>query len=162
VGLPGAGRHEHQRRLHKYGYAFKGASALIWRTPELWHKQLWVDDNVWGGGLYASSTPAGTHPAPPIAGAWVSLRYRGEAGYLARTREVRDATRQLITGVTEPDAAIFQFWLNRTREGLHLMVSPYHLQILDELLAEIGMAVEAVRREGITSQDKQASYSGTL
>jgi glutamate/tyrosine decarboxylase-like PLP-dependent enzyme len=176
--------------IHKYGYAFKGASALIWRTPELWHKQLWVDDNVWGGGLYASSTPAGTRPAPPIAGAWVSLRYHGEAGYLARTREVRDATRQLIMGltaidglqlVTEPDAAIFQFrsddvdvhavadlleqrkwWLNRTREGLHLMVSPYHLQIVDELLAEIGMAVEVVRREGITSQDKQASYSGTL
>jgi sphinganine-1-phosphate aldolase len=176
--------------IHKYGYAFKGASALIWRTPELWHKQLWVDDNVWGGGLYASATPAGTRPAPPIAGAWVALRYHGEAGFLARTREVREATQRLIAGitgidglelVTEPDAAIFQFrsdtidlhavadlleqrkwWLNRTTEGLHLMVSPYHLQVVDELLAEVRTAVEAVRSGGgVTSQTTEASYSGT-
>jgi sphinganine-1-phosphate aldolase len=175
--------------IHKYGYAFKGASALIWRTPELWHKQLWVDDNVWGGGLYASNTPAGTRPAPPIAGAWVALRYHGEEGYLARTREVRDVTKKLIAGitsidglelVTEPDAAIFQFrsdtvdlhavadllekrkwWLNRTVEGLHLMVSPYHLQIVDELLAELRAAVETVSSGGLTSQGKPASYSGT-
>jgi sphinganine-1-phosphate aldolase len=174
--------------IHKYGYAFKGASALIWRTPELWHKQLWVDDNVWGGGLYASSTPAGTRPAPPIAGAWVALRYHGEEGYLAKTREVREATQKLIAGitsidglelVTEPDAAIFQFrsdavdlhavadlleqrkwWLNRTTEGLHLMVSPYHLQIVNELLAEIRTAVETVRSSGATS-NSAASYSGT-
>jgi sphinganine-1-phosphate aldolase len=175
--------------IHKYGYAFKGASALIWRTPDLWHRQLWVDDNVWGGGLYASATPAGTRPAPPIAGAWVALRYHGEDGYLARTRDVREATQKLIAGitsidglelVTKPDAAIFQFrsdvvdlhavadlleqrkwWLNRTPEGLHLMVSPYHLRVVDELLTELNTAVETVRRTGVTSQDKEASYGGT-
>jgi hypothetical protein len=41
------------------------------------------------------------------------------------------------------------------------MVSPYHLQVVDEMLAEIRTAVEAVRRTGVISQEKEASYSGT-
>ena len=53
--------------IHKYGYTFKGASIVAYRSRDLLERQFfWYDD--WPGGLYASGTPAGTRPAPPIAG----------------------------------------------------------------------------------------------
>ncbi|MBL7489362.1 aspartate aminotransferase family protein [Frankia sp. AgB1.9] len=173
--------------IHKYGYSFKGASTILWRDPDLAFKRVWFDDGVWGGGLYATATPAGTRPAPPIAGAWAALKYHGVEGYLAKARAVRDATRRLVAGIESidglrltirPDAAVFQFasedvdlaavadvleerrwWLNRQPGGLHLMVSPYHVHIVDELLAELRAAVDQVRA-GRRSQGAAASYTG--
>lgn len=173
--------------IHKYGYSFKGASALLWRDGDLAFKRVWFDDGIWGGGLYATATPAGTRPAPPIAGAWAALHYHGVDGYLDKARAVRDATRRLIAGIeaidglrltTRPDAAVFQFssddvdlsavadvlearqwWLNRQPGGLHLMVSPYHVHIVDELLDELRAAVETVRA-GRRSQGVAATYAG--
>lgn len=137
--------------IHKYGYSFKGASAIVFRDAETSYKRIWFDDGAWGGGLYGSPTPAGTRPAPPIAGAWAALHYHGEAGYLAKTRAVRDATRRLLAGIeaidglrvtARPDASVFQFtsdivdmaavadaleerrwWLDRQPGGLHVMLS---------------------------------------
>ncbi|MCU1352664.1 MAG: PLP-dependent enzyme glutamate decarboxylase, partial [Acidimicrobiales bacterium] len=53
--------------VHKYGYAFKGASTVLYRSRELLQLQhFWYD--AWPGGLYASGTTAGTRPAAPIVG----------------------------------------------------------------------------------------------
>jgi sphinganine-1-phosphate aldolase len=173
--------------IHKYGYSYKGASALLWRDAETAYKRAWFDDGVWGGGMYATATPAGTRPAPPIAGAWASLRYHGEQGYLAKATKIQTATRRLIAGIediaglrltTVPDAPVFQFtsddvdlaavadvleerrwWLNRQPGGLHLMISPYHVHIVDELLAELRSAVAEVRA-GRTSAGLSAQYAG--
>jgi sphinganine-1-phosphate aldolase len=68
--------------IHKYGYSYKGASALLYRDLDLYRTQWWFDDGAWGGGLYGAPTIAGTRPAPPIAGAWAALRTLGEEGYL--------------------------------------------------------------------------------
>ena len=62
--------------IHKYGYTFKGASIVAYRARDLLERQFfWYDD--WPGGLYASGTPAGTRPAPPIAGAWAAINAPG-------------------------------------------------------------------------------------
>ncbi|HEX7354509.1 MAG TPA: aminotransferase class V-fold PLP-dependent enzyme [Mycobacteriales bacterium] len=172
--------------IHKYGYAFKGASVIAFRDAETSYKRIWFDDGVWGGGLYGSPTPAGTRPAPPIAGAWAALRYHGEEGYLAKTRAVRDATRRLIAGIeaidglrltAKPDASVFQFtsdevdmaavadsleerrwWLDRQPGGLHVMLSPYHVHVIDDLLADLSGAVSEVRA-GRTSAGQDARYA---
>jgi sphinganine-1-phosphate aldolase len=171
--------------LHKYGYAFKGASVLLHRDVAQYRSQWWFDDGAWGGGLYGSPTAAGTRPAPPIAGAWAALRHLGEEGYLRQATKVRDATRRLMAGIeaieglhitSTPDLCVFQFgsdvvdmaavadalavqgWYpNRQPGGLHLMVSPFHVNVADEFLAALAVAVDRARA-GATSDSGPAVY----
>ncbi|MBN1094102.1 aspartate aminotransferase family protein [Blastococcus sp. TML/M2B] len=171
--------------LHKYGYAFKGASVLLHRDVAQYRTQWWFDDGAWGGGMYGSPTTAGTRPAPPIAGAWAALKHLGEEGFLRQARKVRDATRRLQAGIeaidelsltSTPDLCVFQFgsdvldmrvvadslaeqgWFpNRQPGGLHVMVSPVHDRVADEFLAALGTAVE-VARSGRTSDAGPATY----
>ncbi|MBI4818408.1 MAG: aspartate aminotransferase family protein [Deltaproteobacteria bacterium] len=84
--------------LHKYGYAAKGASLLIWRDMDFMRHQFYVATE-WPGGIYASATAAGTRPGGPIAAAWAGLRGFGEDGYLAAARQSLNAADRLRAGV---------------------------------------------------------------
>ena len=171
--------------IHKYGYSFKGASVLLHRDRTNYAKQWWFDDGAWGGGLYGSPTPAGTRPAPPIAGAWAALRFLGAAGYLELARVVRDTRDLLLRGIeaidglriTEPpDLSIFEvgsdeldisavgdalveagWYPDRQPGGLHFMLSPFHAKVAPDLLAALAAAVAAVR-DGRTSDGTAATY----
>ena len=55
--------------LHKFGYAGKGASLLLWRSLADLEKQIFVATDF-PGGIYASPTMIGTRPGGPIAAAW--------------------------------------------------------------------------------------------
>lgn len=88
--------------LHKYGYAFKGVSTVLYRSRELLQNQFfWYDD--WPGGMYASGTTAGTRSAAPIAGAWAAVNHLGGDGYLRMTAVVRDTSRRFIEGINAID-----------------------------------------------------------
>jgi sphinganine-1-phosphate aldolase len=84
--------------VHKYGYASKGVSVILYRTHELAHKQLFVTTD-WLGGFYASTAMAGTRPAGPIAAAWAALMHIGRDGYLELTRTAHDAALALRAGI---------------------------------------------------------------
>ena len=79
--------------VHKYGYASKGVSVILYRTHELARKQLFVTTD-WLGGFYASTAMAGTRPAGPIAAAWAVLMHIGRDGYVELTRTAHDAARR--------------------------------------------------------------------
>lgn len=171
--------------LHKYGYAFKGASALLWRDPARYRRQWWLDDGAWGGGLYGSPTSAGTRPAPPIAGAWAALHALGEEGYLRLAAEVRDARDRFLQGLrgiadlrptVPPDLSVIEVrsdevdleavadamsergWeLDRQPGGLHLMLSPYHLRVVEPLLQALRESVSEVQG-GRRSSPARAQY----
>ncbi|KAJ6440745.1 sphinganine-1-phosphate aldolase BST1 [Purpureocillium lavendulum] len=66
---------------HKYGFAPKGNSTVLYRTAELRTYQYYVCPD-WSGGVYASPGMAGSRPGALIAGCWASLMTVGEAGYL--------------------------------------------------------------------------------
>ncbi len=83
--------------VHKYGYASKGVSVILYRTHELARHQLFVTTD-WLGGFYASTAMAGTRPAGPIAAAWAALMHIGNDGYLELTRTAHDAARRLAGG----------------------------------------------------------------
>src|ERR1700683_5373435 len=89
--------------VHKYGYASKGVSVILYRTHELARKQLFVTTD-WLGGFYASTAMAGTRPAGPVAAAWAALMHIGHQGYLELTRTAHDAARQLRDGIESVDA----------------------------------------------------------
>ena len=89
--------------VHKYGYASKGVSVILYRTHELARKQLFVTTD-WLGGFYASTAMAGTRPAGPIAAAWAALMHIGREGYLELTRTAHDAALELRAGIESIDA----------------------------------------------------------
>jgi glutamate/tyrosine decarboxylase-like PLP-dependent enzyme len=84
--------------VHKYGYASKGVSVILYRTHDLARHQIFVTSD-WLGGFYASTAMAGTRPAGPIAAAWAALMHIGVNGYLELTRTAHDAAVDLRTGI---------------------------------------------------------------
>ena len=170
--------------VHKYGYAFKGASVILYRDPAMVRRQWFLFDD-WPGGLYGSATTAGTRPAAPIAGAWATIRHLGVDGYLAKARVVLDTTRRFRSGIDavpglsvtgDPDLSVFEFgsetldigavgdvmdergWhLDRQQGGLHLMVSPFHAHVVDAFLADLGEAA-ASAASGRDGSGRSATY----
>jgi len=72
---------------HKYGYAAKGTSVVLYRDSDLRAHQYYRTAD-WPGGLYFSPTFAGSRPGALSAQAWASLVSIGEAGYLEATRRI--------------------------------------------------------------------------
>ena len=66
--------------VHKYGYAAKGASTVLYRDMSYLKHQFFVQTEF-PGGIYASPTMAGTRPGGAIAAAWAAMRALGEDGY---------------------------------------------------------------------------------
>jgi len=79
---------------HKYGYAAKGTSVVLYRGEELRRFQYYTTAD-WPGGLYFSPTFAGSRPGGLSAACWAALVSTGEEGYLAATARIL-ATAQLL------------------------------------------------------------------
>lgn len=79
---------------HKYGFAPKGNSVVLYRTAELRAYQYFVIPD-WAGGVYASPGFAGSRPGALIAGCWTSLMSVGEEGYLNACVEIVSATKRI-------------------------------------------------------------------
>lgn len=84
--------------VHKYGYAAKGASILVYRSIDYLKHQFFVSTD-WPGGIYASPSIAGTRAGGPIAAAWAALHAMGEAGYLELAERALNVTKTLRAGV---------------------------------------------------------------
>lgn len=72
---------------HKYGYAAKGTSVILYRSKELRHYQYYTASD-WPGGLYFSPTFAGSRPGALSAACWAALTSIGERGYLDATKKI--------------------------------------------------------------------------
>ncbi|HEV3130651.1 MAG TPA: aminotransferase class V-fold PLP-dependent enzyme [Acidimicrobiales bacterium] len=103
--------------LHKYGYATKGVSVILYRHRRLAGLQPFVTTN-WLGGLYGSPSMAGTRPAGPIAAGWAVLHHLGADGYLRLAEDAHQAAAAIkgaihdTAGLTlrgSPDATVFAF-----------------------------------------------------
>ena len=88
---------------HKYGYAAKGTSVVLYRGQELRHYQYYTATD-WPGGLYFSPTFAGSRPGALSAACWAAITSIGVEGYLAATKkilETSNAIKQGIRGIPE-------------------------------------------------------------
>jgi len=72
---------------HKYGFAPKGNSVIMYRDSELRKYQYFVYPD-WAGGAYASPSLAGSRPGALIAGTWATMQYMGQNGYLNSCRSI--------------------------------------------------------------------------
>lgn len=85
---------------HKYGYAAKGTSVVLYRNPGLRHYQ-WYKATDWPGGLYLSPTFAGSRPGALSAACWAALMSMGESGYLEATKKILDTAARIKKGISE-------------------------------------------------------------
>jgi len=84
--------------LHKYGYAAKGCSAIMYRSKEIRKYQIFACTDTTGYTLI-NPTMLSSKSGGPMAGAWAVLNFLGEEGYMRIVREVQEATKILINGV---------------------------------------------------------------
>ncbi|KAK7518480.1 pyridoxal phosphate-dependent transferase [Phyllosticta citriasiana] len=79
---------------HKYGFAPKGNSTILYRTDALRAYQYFICPD-WSGGVYASPSIAGSRPGALIAGCWASLVACGESGYIAACHKIVGAAKRI-------------------------------------------------------------------
>ncbi|KAI4240084.1 MAG: hypothetical protein L6R40_005322 [Gallowayella cf. fulva] len=88
---------------HKYGFAPKGNSTLLYRTAALRTYQYFISPE-WSGGVYGSIGIAGSRPGALIAGCWASLMSVGENGYINSCHSIVGTAKKLETAIRENPA----------------------------------------------------------
>ncbi|MEM2420532.1 MAG: aspartate aminotransferase family protein [Acidilobaceae archaeon] len=102
--------------LHKYGYAPKGSSIILYRDRSLRRYQIFTYAG-WPGYPLVNTTILSTRSAGPLAASWAILKYLGYNGYMNMTRKILKAKRDIIRGLNnlglkiigKPEASIVAF-----------------------------------------------------
>ncbi len=88
---------------HKYGYAAKGTSVVLYRGEKLRQYQYYTVTE-WPGGLYFSPTFAGSRPGGLIAACWAALLSMGKKGYMDATAKILETAHYIKAEVRKiPD-----------------------------------------------------------
>ncbi|KAF4552106.1 Sphingosine-1-phosphate lyase-like protein [Elsinoe fawcettii] len=88
---------------HKYGFAPKGNSVVLYRNANLRKYQYFISPD-WSGGVYASPNMAGSRPGALIAGCWASLMSVGENGYIDACHKIVGAAKQIADAIKEKES----------------------------------------------------------
>jgi len=177
--------------IHKYGFAAKGASCILYRDEQLRRHQYFAYSN-WPGGIYVSPTMTGTRPGGAIAAAWACLQHLGREGYLDLARRIMDLSDRLRKGIAaieglyifgQPVASVFGFgleegnvyllgelmerrgWhLDRLQDppGLHLMVTPVHEPVVQPFLDDLAECTRQAREQADESLSGMAAVYGMM
>lgn len=112
--------------LHKYGYAAKGASIILYKDKQLRKYQFWACSR-WTGYTVINPAVTSSKTGGPMAAAWAVLNHLGDEGYMAIVAGVMAATKKLVDGVNridgvrvlgEPDMCMFS--LASTSEKINI------------------------------------------
>ncbi len=161
--------------IHKYGYAAKGASVILYKNSTLRKFQFYTYTK-WTGGIYASPTMTGTRPGGAIAAAYAALKFIGNDGYLKlakscmeTTLKIQNEIRQIpeLNILSSPDATLFaitsddfdiyelgdemgilgwQIDRQQMPASLHFSINPAHEAVADELLQDLHNAVAKAKK----------------
>jgi len=83
---------------HKYGFAPKGSSVIMYKDAALRKYQYYVNPD-WPGGVYASPSLSGSRPGALIAGTWAAMQYLGSDGYLESCRSIVNCARTIANTI---------------------------------------------------------------
>ncbi|KAI9250288.1 sphingosine-1-phosphate lyase [Sporodiniella umbellata] len=128
---------------HKYGFAAKGSSIIMYRNPTIRKYQYFLYSQ-WTGGIYASPSIAGSRPGALIAGCWAALMHMGEDGYLKTCQQIIGARRTMQEGVLsipelhvkgDPVGPVLAFGAN----------APYNIYAIGDKMSERGWNISAVQ-----------------
>ncbi|GAA3117245.1 pyridoxal phosphate-dependent decarboxylase family protein [Nonomuraea salmonea] len=103
--------------LHKFGYAPKGASVLLFADPAM-RRKAYFASAAWPGYTIINATVQSSRSAGPLGGAWATLQALGREGYVELGRATLEATRRLRDGLAaipglrvlgEPESSLVAF-----------------------------------------------------
>ncbi|EGC39799.1 hypothetical protein DICPUDRAFT_147400 [Dictyostelium purpureum] len=84
--------------IHKYGYATKGSSVLLFKNNE-YRKYQFIAYTQWPGGLFVSPSMLGTRSGGNIAAAWTSIVSMGENGYIDYVSKIMATSHAIQNGI---------------------------------------------------------------
>lgn len=112
--------------LHKYGYAAKGCSVLLYKNDDIRQFQYFICAD-WTGYSIVNPTMLSSKSGGPVAGAWAIMNYFGEKGYVKLAADTVNTTRNLAEGIDAvpglkvlggtPETSMFTFI---AEEGLNI------------------------------------------
>ncbi|XP_076677403.1 sphingosine-1-phosphate lyase [Andrena cerasifolii] len=114
---------------HKYGYAPKGSSIILYRSKKYRHHQYTISTD-WPGGIYGSPTINGSRAGGIIASCWATLMYFGYGGYLDATKKIIETTKYIEQKLRTLDG-IFIFGTPAT-SVIALGSNDFHIYTLSE------------------------------
>lgn len=79
---------------HKYAYAPKGSSVIMYRDAKYRKHQFSVQTD-WPGGIYASPTISGSRSGANIATCWATLLHFGYEGYVESVKKILTTQRYI-------------------------------------------------------------------
>ena len=85
---------------HKFGYAPKGSSILLWKDEKMKHNQYFVVQD-WTGGIYASTSLPGSRVGSQIATTWTTLLYHGYESYKNYSKKIIEKTEYLKNEISK-------------------------------------------------------------
>jgi glutamate/tyrosine decarboxylase-like PLP-dependent enzyme len=168
--------------LHKYGFAAKGASTVLYSSAES-HSYQFSEFSDWPKGKYFTPTMVGSRSGGPIAAAWAVMNYLGEEGYLELARRIMDTRRSYMEGILDmgefeilgsPHLALFSFasreldieaigdelermgwYISRISEpkGIHQMLNLAHEPIVDAYMRDLKMSIDRVRKHSLKGRN---------
>jgi glutamate/tyrosine decarboxylase-like PLP-dependent enzyme len=127
---------------HKYGFAPKGTSVVLYRSPRLRRYQYYTQTD-WPGGLYLSPTMAGSRPGALSVACWATMVSMGEAGYLEATQRIltaADYIRRSLEIVPGLEVIGHPLWI------LALRSREFNIYRLLDLLAQRGWSLNGLHR----------------
>nr|CCA15103.1 unnamed protein product [Albugo laibachii Nc14] len=87
---------------HKYGYAAKGTSLVLYRNKTIRNYQYFTFPD-WTGGLYVTPTIAGSRSGALSATAWTSLIRLGVTGFTKNAEGIVETAEEIKEGVKKID-----------------------------------------------------------
>lgn len=92
--------------FHKYAYCPKGASVILYRSPDLRRHQLYAKA-AWTGYTVINTTFQSTKSGGALAATWATLNYIGDDGYLDIANRTMAAVDAICAGIADdPDLAV--------------------------------------------------------
>lgn len=85
---------------HKYGYALKGTSVVLYRNSNYRAAQYFLYPE-WPGGFYTTATLAGSRSGGMIAQTWASMVTVGMDGYMEYARGIMDTAKIIAKGIED-------------------------------------------------------------
>src|SRR5690606_9104394 len=83
---------------HKYGYALKGSSTLLFRDKALRNAQYFFVPG-WSGGKYMSPGIEGSRSGGLLASTWAAMVSLGREGYRRYARQIFDTAAEMMAAV---------------------------------------------------------------
>lgn len=84
---------------HKFGFAPKGTSVIMYRSKELRRYQYFTISD-WPGGIYCSPGAPGSRAGNVIVGAWATLLSIGRDGYVSSAKSIVLTAKKVATEIS--------------------------------------------------------------